>query len=186
MRALKAAVIGAALGLAGCVDVDVTTEVLGPDLFRVTGATTVQVAMLEMMGGAETFCPEGEGQLELVDNLARCHVEQEGSAAQIFQADEGPAPTAQDLGDGTVRVVFPLAQAFAEVAELREDPTAAQTMLPLVSGHALTFRVAGREIVSSNGEIAADGRSASYRIALESLFDPETVLPEAFETVVRY
>mgnify|MGYP003383463628 CR=1 FL=1 len=189
MRMLKAAVLTGALAiLAGCVDVDMTATIESADRASVTGHMTVQRQMLDMMGGGESFCPADEGgTLTLTDTEARCEVVKDGTFAEVFQGDPNePAPTATDLGDGTVRVVFPLGQMTAQSAEMRNDPQMVAMMRPMLEGHSFTIRIAGAEIVSSNGEIAEDGQSASFTFPLIDVLNPELQMPENFETIVRY
>ncbi|MFN4098917.1 MAG: hypothetical protein ACK4GT_03995, partial [Pararhodobacter sp.] len=65
-------------------------------------------------------------------------------------------------------------------------PAMAQMMRPMLEGHSFTIRIAGAEIVSSNGEISADNTSASYSLELVEVLNPDFDVPETFEAVVRY
>lgn len=189
MRMFKAAALtGAVALLAGCVDIDITTTVTGADSASVTGYMTVQQQMLDMMGGGEAFCPADEGGvLTIADGLARCDLSKSGSLGEVFAGDPGePTPTATDLGDGTVSVVFPLGAMTAEAAQMRADPQMAQMMRPMLEGHSFTIHVAGAEIVSTNGTLSEDGTSASYSFPLVDILNPEVQIPDTFETVVRY
>lgn len=190
MRLLQAAALGAAVTLAGCLDIDMNTEILGTDEARVSGFMQVERGMLDMMGGADGFCSEDEGgTLELTDTTARCNMLMEGSFAEVFEAgDDEPSPSAEDLGDGTVRVTFPIGAVTADAAEMREDPQMVQMMRPMLQGHSFTLRISGAEIISTNGEVSADGRSAILTFPLDVVLDPEAAaeLPEVFEAVVRY
>jgi hypothetical protein len=188
MRMFKLAALGAALALSGCIDVDMTATITGADSARVTGTMQVDRQTMEMMGGGGSFCNEEEGgTLTVTDTYARCDLLVEGSFAEVFEGDPGePVPTATDLGDGTVRVVFPIGAMTADTAEMRSDPQMAAMMAPMLEGHSFTMRVAGAEIVSSTGEIAEDGMSASFTFPLPEVLNPEYIFPETFETVVRY
>ena len=188
MRMIHAAALAGALALSGCIDVDMTATIEGADQASVEGHMTVQRQMLDMMGGAESFCPADEGgTLTTTDTEARCDVNVEGTFAEVFKAEPGePTPTATDLGDGTVRVVFPIGAMGADTEQMRNDPQMAQMMRPMLEGHSFTVRIAGAEIVSSNGEIAADGGSASYTFNLVDILVASVDLPETFEAVVRY
>lgn len=188
MRLFQAAALGAALVLSGCIDVDMNTEILGADQARVSGHMQVQRQMLDMMGGAEGFCPESDGgTLELTETHARCNLLMQGSFAEVFEgSEEGPAPTVEDLGDGTVRVSFPVGDATADAAEMRNDPQMVAMMRPMLEGHTFTFRISGAQIVSTNGEISADGRSAVFSFPLVRVLDEDATFPETFEAVVRY
>lgn len=188
MKLLKVAAFGAALALSGCIDLDMNTEILGADQARVSGHMQVQRGMLDMMGGAESFCPEDEGgTIELTETHARCNVLMEGTFAEVFEAsDEGPAPTVEDLGDGTVRVSFPVGAATADAAEMRSDPQMVAMMRPMLEGHTFTLRISGTEVISTNGETSADGRSAIFTFPLVQVLDEGVEFPETFEAVIRY
>lgn len=188
MRILHAAAIAGVLALSGCVDVDMTATIQGADRAEVDGYMTIARQMLEMSGGGDGFCPADEGgTLTLGDTEARCDVHIEGSFAEVFKDDpNGPSPTVEDLGDGTVRVSFPIGDVGAQSAEMRNDPNMVAMMRPMLEGHSFTVRVAGAEVVSTNGTMAEDGRSASFSFNLVDMLDPNLHLPETFETVVRY
>lgn len=189
MKLLKAAALGAALALSGCIDLDMNTEILGPDEARVSGYMEVQRGMLDMMGGAESFCPAEEGgTIALTETHARCNVEMEGSFAEVFESgeEEGPAPSVEDLGDGTVRVSFPVGAATADAAEMRADPQMAAMMRPMLEGHTFTLRISGAEIVSTNGTLSEDGASAVFTFPLVQVLDENAAFPDTFEAVVRY
>lgn len=186
MRVFKLSTLAAAVALAGCVDVDLTTTITGADSARVSGYMEVQRQMLDMMGGGEAFCDAADGGvLTLTDTTARCDLSAEGTFAEVFQGDE-PKPTATDQGDGTVLVSFPIGAMTADSAEMRNDPQAAAMMRPMLEGHTFTLRVAGAQIVSSNGVIAEDGLSASFTMPLVEILNPEFNPPATFDTVVRY
>jgi len=188
MRMLSFAAVTAVATLAGCIDVDMTTTITGPDSARLTGYMEVQTEILNMMGGTDSFCNEAEGgTLEMTDTTARCNMLVEGSFAEVFEAEDGePAPTATDLGDGTVRVEFPLGAMTADTADMRDDPQNVALMRPMLEGRTFTFRVAGVEIMSTNGTLADDGKSASYTFPLIDLLSEDFSVPDVFETVVRY
>jgi hypothetical protein len=186
---LKATFLGAALALSGCIDVDLDTRILGPDEANVTGFMTIERAMLDMMGGADEFCPADEGgTIDLSDTTARCNLDRSGTFAEIFEPDPDgvPSPTAENLGDGTVRVTFPLGAMTADTDEMRSDPGMVAMFLPMLEGHSITMRISGAQIVSSNGDIAADGTSASITFGLADLLQDDFEVPEVFEAVVRY
>jgi len=189
MRLLKIAAFGAVLGLSGCIDIDMNTEILGADQARVSGYMQVQAGMLDMMGGPEGFCSEEEGgTLEMTETHARCNLLIEGSFAEVFEGDDGPSPSAEDLGDGTVRVTFPIGALTGDAEEMRGDPQMAAMMRPMLEGHSFTIRISGAQIVSTNGTLSDDGRSASFSFPLVDVLDETAAanLPESFEAVVRY
>ncbi|WP_209425874.1 hypothetical protein [Pararhodobacter sp. SW119] len=189
MRLISAAVAGMVLSLAACIDVDMETAVLGADQARVTGHMQVQRQMYEMMGSSGDFCSaEDGGVIELTDTHARCVVQQTGTFAEIFESGngEGPTPEAIDLGDGTVRVVFPLGEMSGELDEVAQDPNMIAMFRPMMEGHSIVLRISGAEIVSSNGIVSSDRTSAMMKFALTELIDQPDAIPATFEAVVRY
>tara|TARA_R110002072_G_C7892178_1_gene528890 strand:+ start:120 stop:689 length:570 start_codon:yes stop_codon:yes gene_type:complete len=183
-----AATAFAGLTLAGCINVDLTATVTGPDSVRLSGYTEVQTEILDMMGGAAAFCNAEEGgTLEMTETHARCNVLIEGTFGEVFVAEAGePVPTATDLGDGTVRLSFPVRQMTADASEMRNDPQTMTMMRPMLEGQTFVMRIAGEEIISSNGTIAEDGKSASFGFPLIEVLNAEYQFPETFEAVVRY
>jgi len=189
MRFSSFAAVGLAVALAGCIDMDMDTAVLGPDEARLSGYMQVNRDMVDMMGGAEEFCPADEGgTIEMTETHARCNMLIEGTFADVFaENDDGsPSPTATDLGDGTVRIVFPMGDMTADMDEMTADPQMAAMFRPMFEGHSITISVSGAEIVSTNGTLSDDGRKASVSINLVELFDEQPDIPEMFESVVRY
>lgn len=188
MRMMKYTALAAAMALSGCIDVDLTTTITGADTAQVSGFMQVETQMLNMMGGADSFCNAEEGgTLVMTDTTAQCNMLIEGSFAEVFQGDPGePVPTATDLGDGTVRVEFPLGAMTADASEMRDDPQTLQMMQPMLAGHTFTVHIAGAEIVSTNGTIAEDGKSASYTFPLVEILNADFDMPDVFEAVVRY
>lgn len=188
MRVLKIIAVGAVLAVGGCIDMEMDTAILGPDQARVSGFVQVPRGMLDMVGGTDGFCAEEDGTLEMTETHARCNMLTEGTFAEVFEADtEGePTPTATDLGDGTVRVVFPMAEFTDGMNEMTAEPEMVAMFRPMMEGHAVTLSISGREIVSTNGMLSEDGTRASIRFDLTDLLEEETGLPETFEAVVRY
>jgi hypothetical protein len=189
MRFITAAAAGIVLSLAACVDVDMETTVLGPDEARVSGYMQVDRGMYDTMGASSEFCPEEEGgTIELTNAHVRCVISQTGSFEEIFEAagEDTPSPTATDLGDGTVRVSFPLGDVAGEAQEMSADPNMVAMFRPMMEGHSIVLRISGAEIVSSNGTISDDGTSAMLEIVLTDLLDGPETIPETFEAVVRY
>lgn len=189
MRFAKFAAVGLAVALAGCIDMDMDTAILGPDEARLTGHIEVSREMYNMMGGEGDFCPEDEGgTVELTDTIARCNIMMEGTFAEVFEPSEdgSPSPTATDMGDGTVRVTFPMGDLTSDLDEMTQDPQAAAMFRPMFEGHSISISISGSEIVSTNGALSDDGRRASISFELIELFDEQPDVPEVFEAVVRY
>ncbi|MEZ5751915.1 MAG: hypothetical protein R3D60_08110 [Paracoccaceae bacterium] len=182
------AALAAALTLSGCIDIDVTATITAADRAEVSGHMEIQRMILDNFGGTQHFCNADEGgTLTLTDTTARCDFGRTGAFAEVFpQASDDAASTVTDLGDGTVRVSIPLGDVMGDMSDVSANPAMAAQFRPMLEGHGVTIRVAGAEIVSSNGEIAPDGLSASYTFDLVDVLNPDLSLPAAFETVVRY
>lgn len=185
MRMIKVAVVGAALALGGCFDMEMETTILGPDEVRLSGFMQVNRDMLDMMGGEDEFCDDEDGTLELTDEYARCTFLAEGTVEEVFEGDED-APTIVDLGDGTVRVAMPMEDFTSEMDEMAQDPAAMAMFRPMMEGHGMTFRISGAEIISTNGAVSDDGTTASISFGLTDLIEEDHSIPEVFEAVVRY
>ncbi len=94
----------------------------------------------------------------------------------------------EKAGDGVVRVVVDVATLLANAnkeAGNEGDQTIAALML---TGHGITFRITGEEVLESNGRISDDKRTASLTVPLTALVDPAArkSLPETFTTTLRY
>ena len=185
MRMMKVAVVGGALALGGCFDMEMDTMILGADEVRLSGFMQVNREMLDMMGGVDEFCPEEDGTLEETDTYVRCNFLAEGTVEEVFEGDED-APTIEDLGDGTVRVTIMLDEFTGEMDEMVDDPAAMAMFRPMMEGHGMTFSISGAEIVSTNGELSDDGTSASVSFALTDTLEEDHDIPEMLEAVVRY
>jgi len=188
MRMMKYTAFAAAFALSGCIDVDLTATITGAETASMSGTMEVETQMLAMMGGELAFCnPDEGGTLVMTDTTAQCNILIEGKFGEVFVPTPGePTPTATDLGDGTVRVEFPLGAMTAEAGNMRDDPQTAQMMRPMLDGHTFTVRIAGEEIVSTNGTISDDGQSAAYTFPLVEILNAEFEIPAVFEAVVRY
>lgn len=189
MRKTSLSLVAAAgLALTGCIDADMTATINGADQAEISGVVETSAQMLSMMGGPNGFCdPADGGVFEAEGQIARCTMSHSGSFAEIFEAEgDEPAPTAEDLGNGTVRVTFPFAEMSAQMAEIRNDQQALSMVGPMLQGRTVVMRVAGAEIIETNGTLADDGASASVTFNLEDILDPNATLPGDFISIVRY
>lgn len=189
MRHFRLATAGAALALAGCIGVDMDIEILDDEMARLTGTMQMQRALFDMSDDQGDFCDESDGgRLELTDAYAICHIDQTGPFAELFQDDDDdtiPA-TAEALGNGIVRVTIPLDDFDGDMDEMIEDPAMMAMFRPMLEGYEIAFSVSGAEIVTSNGEISEDGRSARFSMPLTGFLDQDHDMPEAFVTEVRH
>lgn len=188
MRWIKAGVAALALALAGCINVDMEIAVTGPDQATASGFVEMDRMFHDMAGDDSGFCdPDEGGTLVLTDTAVRCEMNMQGTFAELFPEDgDDEQPRLTDLGNGTVRVEVPMGGFGGELGAESQDPQMLAMLRPMFEGRSIVFRVRGREVVSSNGVISADGRVATLSVPLVSLLDPSATVPDPFETIVRY
>lgn len=189
MTCFRTLTAGACLMLAGCIGIDMDIEVLDDESARLTGSMQMQRAMYEMSGDDGEFCDEADGgRLELTDAYAFCHIDQTGSFAELFdpEDDEAIPATMEALGNGIVRVTIPLDDLDDDMDEMIEDPAMVAMFRPMLAGYEISFSITGAEIISTNGEISDDGRTARFSMPLTAILEPDFDIPEAFVTEVRH
>jgi hypothetical protein len=185
---------GLTLALAGCIDATVDIEVLSETTAR---ATMTQVmgadfyAMVKMSAeemeseDADAFCAEGE-LTEHEDGSATCVVTEEGTFAELIagmESEEG-GMTFTAAGPGLVRVAFDTTDMAEEVSGEEEmDAETKQMMEAFFTGHNITIKVSGREVVETNME-SVDG-GAQKVIPLLDLINGTADLPDELYAVVR-
>lgn len=187
-RAAGAVVL--ALGLTGCIDVEMNVDVLGEDLGRVTTTISIDQSMYEMSRqgkGTEGFCDD-DSDVSIVGDKAICVDVIEGDFATLMEAadsDQGPEPTISVISPGMVRVTFPTGTLVNEIAGGKLDDEATKEMIgAMFAGHAITVSVSGHEIVETNMALADDKRSASIVIEFDDLIaGTAQVADESFAVV---
>jgi hypothetical protein len=185
--------IPALLLLAGCIDVDFTLDFTSRNSANADAEMRMTRSFYDMIGQSpESLCEDAE--VELTDTALICRMQSSGTVDDLvsgagfgeeMEMDEGMSITRE--GDDMVRVVFDLATIMTS-GEDGPSPEELRQMSdmfgPMMEGHELIFRVRGAEIVESNGEIAADGQSASRTVPLDALLQEDPGLG-SFETLVR-
>lgn len=184
---------GLTLALAGCIDATVDVEVLSETNAR---ATLTQVmgadfyAMVKMSAEetesaeSESFCAEG-ALTEHEDGSATCVITEEGTFAELVEgveSEEGMTFTA--AGPGLVRVAFDTTDMAEEVSGDEElDAETRQMMEAFFTGHNITVRVSGREVVETNMD-EVDGKAEKV-IAILDLINGTADLPDELYAIVR-
>jgi hypothetical protein len=184
-----------ALGLAGCIDATMEVEVTSEATARGTMIQVMDKAIYDMVeqgrksGAASTesdFCDDGK--LTLEGEKAICTVVRQGPFSAVTFDAEGTASVAfSAAGPGLVRVAFPSAALKKQVGAGREDmdPETRAMLVQFFTGHALTLKVSGGDILETNMTIAVDGKSASASIPFLALIDGKIHLPDALYAIVK-
>lgn len=175
--------------LAGCVDVTMELEVL--DESNGIGRTSIvmdrQFYDMAQQQGGDDFCDEDNGVLTLSDSASTCIVTINGGFDELFEAndDGSPVPTAVSAGPGLVRVAYPTGSMSDEFADTEDDPSSKAMLEQFFEGHTIILKVSGAQIVESNMEISADGKSASFTIPFLGLINGDFELPTETYAIVK-
>jgi hypothetical protein len=157
--------------LAGCVSAAVDVVVLDEGTARGTMKLIVPAATyaeLRSEGDAQSICKDSDEVAE-VDGGLVCTTVQEGAFADLsFAGEQGDGGvTFKALGNGLVRVAFPL-------AEMADSDTPSEEELQMISAlfadQTVTMSVSGGIIVETNMELAPDGLSATMSLPLANVF----------------
>ena len=169
--------------LSGCFDIDVDLTFTKDEQVRLRSEVRMPKSLfLLVMDDADSdlgkLC-EGGTPVIKADTV---------SCIQRKTASLEEAIRIEKAGDGVVRVVVDVATLLANAnkeAGNEGDQTIAALML---TGHGITFRITGEEVLESNGRISDDKRTASLTVPLTALVDPAArkSLPETFTTTLRY
>jgi hypothetical protein len=195
-RLSAAALVG--LSLSGCIDATMDVTVLSPETARATLTQEMgaEFYAVSRMGAANppgetaissSFCDEGE-LVEATDGGATCTFSREGAFADLrLNAEEdGPSAVFTTPAPGLVRVGFPTTGLRDELgAEQATDAETQQMMQAFFTGHTLTFRVGGGELVETNMTKAEDGKSAETVVQLIDILNGTANLPDELFAVVR-
>jgi hypothetical protein len=191
MNSFKMISAAALLALAGCVDAELEVTILGDNSAHVSGYFQMDGQMYQMSGADSSFCDPAEGgTLTVTEAFARCDIDITGPFDELFAIEEGEDPNGQPtfeaLGNGVVRIIFPYDALGADSAEMAQDPEMMAMFRPMLEGHSIVTRVTGANIVSSNGEVSADGRTASYTLDLLTLIGAQGAPAQSFSSDVAY
>lgn len=180
--------------LAGCIDATVEVAVTSD---RTAKASVIQVMAPDFYGmikassaesgnGTDRFCSEGE-LTEGADGSATCTFVAEGSFAELTRiGDEEGALTFTSAGPGLVRIGLPTAEMVSGLGEDEDvDAETRQMVEAYFTGHTVTIRLSGAEVVESNMEIDKNGKSAETVLPILDLIKGGPDLPEEFFAVVR-
>ncbi|MET3927264.1 hypothetical protein [Devosia sp. 2618] len=180
--------------LAGCIDVNVDVEV--------TSETTAKARLTQLMSadfyeivqqdqgdgeeGSENdgFCDDGE-LTENADGSASCVITEEGAFADLTLGDDNQSIKFTSAGPGLVRVALPTEDMRDAMDGEGMDADSLQMVEAFFTGHAMTMRFSGLEVVDTNMTLSADKKSAETSIPFVDFFKGELDLPDEIYAVVR-
>lgn len=178
-----------ALALTGCIDVKMDIALTSDTTARATTTQIMSAEFYEMVGAAgadneEGFCADGE-LTENADGTAICVEVQEGPFADFLEGEEESMTFTQE-GPNLVRVLLPMGGIEAEVGAGEEmDEETRAMMASMFEGRSVTLSVSGVEIVETNMEKSADGKSASVVLDFMDIFDGKTGIDGDLFALVR-
>lgn len=178
------------LGLAGCIDTSIDIEVLSQTTARATTTQTINAEFYPMIQasaveGEEGFCDNG-ALTEHPDGSATCLEIEEGPFESLMLgAEDGDSGiTFSAAGPGLVRVAFDTAGLGSEVGVEDElDSDTIESMRPFFSGHAITIRIRGADLIETNMERV--GNAAETVVPLMDLIENKVDLPDELYAIVR-
>lgn len=179
-----------ALALTGCIDVEVDVALTSDTTARATTTQIMSAEFYEMVSMSDeedsdedAFCADGE-LTETDDGGATCVEVEEGTFEELGQGDDDGMVFTKE-GPNLVRVTLPMDSIEDEVGAGEEmDEETRAMMEAMFEGRTVTLSISGVEIVETNMEKSADGKSASVVIDFMDIFDGKTGLDgDAFALV---
>jgi hypothetical protein len=188
------AVLMLGASLAGCIDATVDVEVTSETTAKATLTQVMSAdfyAMVKMSAeegetSADTFCAEGE-LTEHADGSATCLIAEEGTFEELAALEgEENALFFTAAGPGLVRVALPTAELTGELGSSDEmDAETKQMVEAFFTGHTITIRFSGAEIVETNMDLSDDKKSAETELPFLDLINGTAELPDELYAVVR-
>jgi hypothetical protein len=183
-----------ALGLAGCVDVDMDIALTSPTTARAVmtqemGADFYAMVKMEAESGESedgAFCEEGVLS-ENRDGSATCTIEEEGAFAALDLGQDEGGVTFTPAGAGLVRIAMPTSDMMSELGadESELDAQTRAMMEAFFVDRTITVSFSGAEIVETNMDISDDGKSAEKVLPIMDLVNGSADLPDELFAVVR-
>jgi hypothetical protein len=178
--------------LSACFDAETVVEFLDAETAEITTTMTVDAeTAAAMKESGDNMCEDGVAS-EMADGSYACAVSARFAVTDLIVRDETLSEKERELVEGmsvarmeagVFRITFDLSEFSGENTD--PDSEEARRYAAMFAGHSYTMRVTGAEIISTSGEISADGQSASYELDLSAPFDGTGGIPPAFEVVVR-
>ncbi|GHE97022.1 hypothetical protein GCM10016455_16830 [Aliiroseovarius zhejiangensis] len=184
--------------LSACFDADLDFVVHDDETATMSAHMLLGPEMYGMIAqSGQDPCEEGVGTTN-ADGTFSCRVEEtdtiDNLIAEIENGQKNAAQGGVNPNQGVslermegpfVRLVFDLAELKKVAAESGADPSMMGMLQQSFQGHRIHMTITGKDIVETNGQLSADGRTAEITIPLRALIEPDASLPDQFVTVVR-
>ncbi len=184
--------------LSACFDADLDFVVHDDETATMSAHMLLGPEMYGMIAqSGQDPCEEGVGTTN-ADGTFSCRVEEtdtiDNLIAEIENGQKNAAQGGVNPNQGVslermegpfVRLVFDLAELKKVAAESGADPSMMGMLQQAFQGHRIHMTITGKDIVETNGQLSADGRTAEITIPLRALIEPDASLPDQFVTVVR-
>ncbi len=188
------------LPLAACFDADISVNFPDNENAEMTAVMTMGPEMFAMISqSGEDPCEDGVGKA-LPNGSYTCTISESGTIDQLIAEANAPSdpnnaesPTA-GMTEGysiarvdadTVRVSFDLEEMMGDTAPDEDMDEMKDVLMASFMGHAITMNVSGAKIITTNGTISEDGKTATLRIPLDKMLDNSADLPTSFDVTVR-
>lgn len=188
------------LPLAACFDADMTITFLDSERAEMTAVMTMGPEFYAMVASSgDDACEEGVGEVQ-ADGSYVCTITESGlideMTGEMASSDDdeggmnpGEEMSVERLDADTIKVSFDLAAMLEDSGPSEEDQAGMEAMQAQIqaafAGHAITMRVVGKEIVSTNGTISEDGTTATFVLPMTVMFEKEQDVPASFDVVVK-
>ncbi|MCI2399874.1 hypothetical protein [Aliiroseovarius subalbicans] len=188
------------LPLAACFDADIAINFVDDENAEMEAVMTMGPEFYAMLAqSGEDPCEEGVGAAQ-ADGSYLCTITETDTIDNMIAeanapSDDGNAdgPTngmtqgyaIERVGTNMVKVSFDLSEMLSDAKPDEELGEMEAMLRQAFAGHGITMRVSGQEILDTNGEMSADGKSASFAIPLTEMLETEPDLPSSFDVTVR-
>jgi hypothetical protein len=187
---LKALALSAILPLAACFDADVTADFTDTSEVKLDAVMTMGPEIYQMTQGmGEDPCEDGVGEVN-ADGSYTCSMIERRSLDELLTVMEDPenelgigdGVSISELENGNIAISFDLSEMTSDLPPPEEREQMAAMFGDALQGHAMTIKVIGKEIVSTNGETLDDGTAAQLVLPLETMFMPTAnAIPASFD-----
>ncbi|MCK8464695.1 hypothetical protein MUY35_12615 [Aliiroseovarius sp. S1339] len=187
------------LPLSACFDADLAFVVHNDETATMSAHMKMGPELYGMIASSgEDPCKDGVGtqnadgsfnclvtETDTIDNLIAKIEEESKNAAENSGIDPNQGVTIERMAGPFVKLSFDLAEMKRTAAESGMDPAMMGAFQQTLQGHGIHMTIKGKEIVETNGTLSQDRTTAEIRIPLAALLQPDSSLPDVFQTIVR-
>ena len=176
------------LPLAACFDAEMSLSFPDEDTAEGTMVMTASADFYEMaVSSGDPFCDTGvEAQLE--DGSHTCTETFSGTIDEALNdPDIGEGMTIERRDGGLLFVSWDLSTLTEDIVPAEEEGAEEMVdmMVAAFEGHAITLHVSGADIVETNGEMSADGKTSTFSIPLDTMIKGAADLPASFDVLLE-